>query len=132
MSVPDGTTAAGYLVPEPPLATQPPFKTGGDKVADGGEADQVTPPSTNPGGTDDDNGGGGNGGGDNDGGGNGGGDDGGNGPLPQVSVPPLPSTQVDPIDDVLTLAQAIVQCTLDGISQLNLKQWNACIKDYTS
>ncbi len=81
---------------------------------------------------DDDNGGGGNGGGDDVGGGNGGGDGGGDSPLPQVSVPPLPSTQVDPIDDVLTLAQAIVQCTLDGISQLNLKQWNQCIKDYTT
>ena len=32
---------------------------------------------------------------------------------------------------MLTLAQAIVQCTLDGISQLNLKAWNKCIKDYT-
>ncbi len=63
---------------------------------------------------------------------NGGGDNGGGNDQPQVNVPPLPSTEVDPVDDVLTLAQAIVQCTLDGISQLDLKEWNACIKGYTT
>ena len=66
-----------------------------------------------------------------DNGGDDGGDDGGDNGLPPVSVPPLPSTQVEPVDEVLTLAQAIVQCTLDGISQINLKAWNQCIKDYT-
>ena len=71
-------------------------------------------PSNNNGG---DNGGNDNGGNDN-GGNDGGGDNGGGNDQPQVNVPPLPSTEVDPVDDVLTLAQAIVQCTLDGISQL--------------
>ena len=73
--------------------------------------------------TADDNGG--------DNGGDDGGDDGGNNPLPPVTVPPLPSTEVEPLDEVLTLAQAIVQCTLDGVSQLDLKDWNKCIKEYT-
>jgi hypothetical protein len=134
MSVPDGTTAAGYLVPEPPLDSQPPFNTGGDKKDEPVDADPVTPPSNDDGG-DDGNGGGDSGGDDNGSGGDDDGDDdngGGNNGLPPVTVPPLPSTQVDPVDDVLTLAQAIVQCTLDGISQVNLKAWNQCIKDYTS
>ena len=130
MSVPDGTVAAGYIVPEPPLATQPPFDTGGDQ---GNEDSTIeAPPQSNP----NDTGGNGNTGGDDDTGGDQGGDDGGDGggndPLPPVSVPPLPSTAVEPLDEVLTLAQAIVQCTLDGIDQLDAKQWNQCIKDYTS
>ncbi len=126
-SVPDGTTAAGYIVPSPPLATQPPYKTGNDDETDS-ELDNAPPADPTDDGTD--NPGGGDDNGDNGGDDGDGGDDGGNG-LPPVSVPPLPSTQVEPVDEVLTLAQAIVQCTLDGISQLNLQQWNQCIKDYT-
>jgi len=138
-SVPDGTTAAGYLVPEPPLASQPPYKTKKNEPQRESNL-EAAPPTTpsnnggsqNPGGNDN----GGPSGGDNDNGGgnnNGGGDNGGTkNPLPPVTVPPLPSTQVQPVDEVLTLAQAIVQCTLDGVSQLNLKQWNKCIKDYTT
>jgi membrane-bound lytic murein transglycosylase B len=128
MSVPDGTTAAGYLVPEPPLAANPPYNTGNGQDDDSTIA---APPNNTPDGGEDD---GGDDGGDDNGGDNGGddgGDDGGNNPLPPVTVPPLPSTEVEPLDEVLTLAQAIVQCTLDGVSQLNLKDWNACIKDYT-
>lgn len=128
MSVPDGTTAAGYLVPEPPVVgTQPTRNTGknndrGDsKIGSTPKAPDNTP-SGNDGGNDDP-------GGDD---GDNGGDDSPKNPLPPVSVPPLPSTQVGPVDEVLTMAQAIVQCTLDGVSQLDLKQWNACIKDYTS
>jgi membrane-bound lytic murein transglycosylase B len=132
MSVPDGTTAAGYLVPEPPLATQPPYRTHKDDRPGDSEL-EAAPPATSsddggdqgiggdqdddaPGGGDDGNGG----------------DDGADDPLPPVSVPPLPSTQVQPVDEVLTLAQAIVQCTLDGIVQADVKQWNQCIEDYTS
>jgi hypothetical protein len=129
MSVPDGTTAAGYLVPEPPLATRPPYKTqkGDDQDSTIDTPQQETPDDTTGG--DDDGGGDDNGGGQPD---DNGGDDGGDSPLPEVSVPPLPSTEVEPLDEVLTLAQAIVQCTLDGISQLDVKAWNKCIKDYTT
>jgi membrane-bound lytic murein transglycosylase B len=128
MSVPDGTTAAGYLVPEPPVGSPSNGNNGGQNQNDGSDIDAGPQnPSNNNGG---DNGGNDNGG-DNGGGDNGGGDNGG-GDQPQVTVPPLPSTSVPPVDDVLTLAQAIVQCTLDGISQLDIKQWNACIKGYTT
>jgi len=129
-SVPDGTVAAGYLVPEPPVVGTPPTRNPGgqnnnddDSKFDSPNAPENPPSGDNDG---DDNGG------DNGGGDNGGDDDGGKPPLPPVTVPPLPSTQVDPVDDVLTLAQAIVQCTLDGITQLDVKKWNACIKDYTT
>jgi membrane-bound lytic murein transglycosylase B len=127
-SVPDGTTAAGYLVPEAPVVGTP-SGNNGPRGKNGGDAeiyDTPGAPDKTPGGDD----GGNNTGGDN-------GDDGGDGgdptkpPLPPVTVPPLPSTQ-DPVDEVLTLAQATVQCTLDGISQLDVKQWNACIKGYTT
>ena len=37
MSVPDGTTAAGYLVPTPPLASNPPFNTGNNQHDDSGD-----------------------------------------------------------------------------------------------
>src|SRR5690606_27041902 len=107
-----------------------PFKTGG---GDKHESTIETPAQSTP---ETDDGGGNDNGGDDNGGNqpddNGGDDGGGKTPLPQVSVPPLPSTQVEPLDEVLTLAQAIVQCTLDGISQLDLKAWNKCIKDYTT
>ena len=54
-------------------------------------------------------------------------------PLPSVTVPPLPSTSIQPVDQVLTLAQAIVQCTLDGLSQLTQPQaFDQCVKDYTT
>ena len=136
MSLPDGTTAAGYLVPEPPLATNPPYHTGNGQ--DGDSTIDAAPQNTPDGGEDD---GGDDSGGDDTGGDNGGddgddgdgGDDGGTGDdLPPVSVPPLPSTEVEPLDEVLTLAQAIVQCTLDGVSELDLKAWNKCIKEYTT
>jgi hypothetical protein len=126
MSVPDGTTAAGYLVPEPPLAANPPYNTGNGQDEDS-TIDADPPATPDDDGSDD--------GGDDNGGDNGGDDgnnDGGDDDLPPVSVPPLPSTEVEPVDEVLTLAQAIVQCTLDGISQLDLKAWNQCIKDYTN
>ena len=115
MSVPDGTTAAGYLVPESPVGSPSNGNNGGQNQNDGSDIDAGPQnPSNNNGG---DNGGNDNGGNDN-GGDNGGGDNGGGNDQPQVTVPPLPSTEVDPVDDVLTLAQAIVQCTLDGISEL--------------
>ena len=126
MSVPDGTTAAGYLVPEPKAGTPSNGNNGGQNQNDNSDIDSG---SQDPSG---DNGGNDNGGNDNGGNDNGGNDNGGNNDQPQVTVPPLPSTSVDPVDDVLTLAQAIVQCTLDGISQLDLKKWNACIKGYTT
>ena len=56
-------------------------------------------------------------------------------PLPSVSVPPLPETSIEPVDEVLTLAQAIVQCTLDGYVDNLLRKddpFDQCVKDYTT
>ena len=50
--------------------------------------------------------------------------------IPPVTLPPLPSTSVEPVDEVLTLAQATLQCTLDGISQLDITKFNQCVEDY--
>jgi membrane-bound lytic murein transglycosylase B len=67
-------------------------------------------------------------------------------PLPPVSVP---TTGVTPVDQVLTLAQATAQCTIDlGIKSIPnplklsitdllkplglLDDWNTCIKNYTT
>ncbi len=57
-------------------------------------------------------------------------------PLPQTpSVKPLPSTSVEPADKLLTVAQAIVQCSLDGYLDNPLKTgdpFDLCVKDYTT
>ena len=66
-------------------------------------------------------------------GGNGGGTNGGGVHVPgtHVSVPPLPTTNLPPVDEVLTLAQATVQCTLDGINQLlNPQAFQQCLNNY--
>ncbi len=67
------------------------------------------------------------------GGGGGGGDGGVNVPGTNVSVPPLPSTNVEPVDQVLNLTQATLQCTLDGLNQLLQPQaFQQCLNDYMS
>ena len=78
-------------------------------------------------------------------------------PDPTVTPPPtikppkvtLPTTGAEPVDDVLTVAEATTQCTLDlGVGKLNnalgldltqllklnglLDDWNACIQKYTT
>jgi hypothetical protein len=134
MQVPDGTTAAGFLNPDPTY-TPPPARNDGPRGPGGGDtsaepvapaqepADQPAPepaptptkPPTKPP----------------------------TGslpdlpqlPLPPVTVPPLPQTSVAPVDEVLTLAQAIVQCTLDGhINNLlrNDDPFDLCVEDYTT
>jgi hypothetical protein len=42
----------------------------------------------------------------------------------------VPSTSVDPVDEVLTLAQATAQCIADGVSQLNVAAFAACLDQY--
>ena len=66
-------------------------------------------------------------------GGNGGGNGGGgnNGPVPPIRVPDLPDTNIPPVDDVLTLTEATLQCTLDGLNQLlNPQAFQQCLNDY--
>jgi hypothetical protein len=116
-SVPDGTTAAGYIVPEPPVVGTPPHRNQGGR-AESPEASIDAAPQTPP----------------NDGSPRAPRDnrpaDPEGGTNPGVKVPPLSATTGKTVDRALTLAQAIVQCTLDGISKLNLAQWNACIQGY--
>ncbi|MFB9313163.1 lytic transglycosylase domain-containing protein [Nocardioides plantarum] len=54
-------------------------------------------------------------------------------PLPSIDVPTLPPTGIDPVDEVLTRAQAILQCTLDGKIDNPLRNddpFDKCVKDY--
>ncbi|GAA4362231.1 lytic transglycosylase domain-containing protein [Nocardioides caricicola] len=130
-SVPNGTTSAGYLLP----------------------AEPVEPPKQHHGGQHGNNGGGqGNNNPDN----NGGGqpteepseqpteepseqpsepaNPGGGGQLPTPSLPPLPSTSIPPLDALLTHAQAVLQCTLEGYIDNILKKddpFDQCVYDYT-
>jgi membrane-bound lytic murein transglycosylase B len=136
-AVPNNTSAAGLLVPEPPRPGNP--GAGGNGGTGGGSGGQGTPaatsggepvdpgPTTQPGPTQTPgpaNGGGG-------------GDDGGGdspaGELPTFvpTLPPLPSTNVPPVDDLLTLTQATLQCTLDGFNQLlQPGPFQQCLDDY--
>ncbi len=127
-TVPNSTTAAGYLVPDPSYT--PPSNNNGSGNENlnpggnnnGGPSDPgTTEPEPEPEPTDNPS-------------------NPGSGlptsnPLPSVSVPPLPSTSIEPVDQVLTLAQAIVQCTLDGYVDNPLSstdKFDACVKDYTT
>lgn len=42
---------------------------------------------------------------------------------------PLPTPVSEPVDQVLTLAQAVTRCTADGVSRLDLLAWDRCIDD---
>ncbi|HET6938860.1 MAG TPA: lytic murein transglycosylase [Nocardioides sp.] len=135
-SIPNGTVLAGELTKTPPPLhvpgtpahqqqqhfTQPPASHDTDQPA----SEPTTGPSgthtTTSGGTTTTSGGGG--GGTHTGGGGGvhvGG----------ATVPPLPTTQVTPVDQALTLAQATAQCVLDGLNQLLQPQaFQDCVNHY--
>jgi membrane-bound lytic murein transglycosylase B len=133
-SVPNGTTSAGYLVPAEHQASPKGPKQHhhaqphAEQTTGSGPSDTPTEQPTeeptapvSPG-----TGGGG------DGGGGGGGGLGGTGI--HATVPPLPSTSVDPVDQLLTHAQAILQCTLDGYVDNILRNddpFDQCVYDYT-
>ena len=137
-SVPNGTTAAGFLTPLPGFTANGPADTGPktQPAPDAQEAPGTTAPpattepeptpepQTQPDTTQDDG--------------------------PKIKGPKLPDTGVGPVDetvdkveevvedtveDVLTLAQAIVQCTLDGLIDNPLSatdRFDQCIEDYTT
>ena len=127
-SIPNNTSAAGIIAPVPTPSGGGNGGTGGTGNGgrgNGGGTPAATPvsptptqqpspepspePSPNPGGG-----------------------GGGNPPrLPPVQLPDLPSTNVDPVDEVLTRAQAVLQCTLDGLSPvLNPARFESCVNDY--
>jgi membrane-bound lytic murein transglycosylase B len=127
-SIPNNTTAAGLLVPEPPDLhnngnNSGPGTQGAPHATTGG--DPVDP--DDPGETD------GPGDGQTDGPGDGETEEPDDG-LPSFvpTLPPLPSTHIPPVDDLLTLTQATVQCTLEGLSELlNPGRFQQCVYDYT-
>jgi hypothetical protein len=46
-------------------------------------------------------------------------------------LPPLPTTSISPVDQLLTLTQATLQCTLDGLSSLlDPKAFQVCLDKY--
>jgi membrane-bound lytic murein transglycosylase B len=136
-AVPNNTSAAGLLVPEPPRPGNP---GGGGNGGNGGSGGQGTPaatsggepvdpgPTTEPSPAQTPGPGDGGGGGDDNGGG-----ESPAGELPTFvpTLPPLPSTNVPPVDDLLTLTQATLQCTLDGFNQLlQPGRFQQCLDDY--
>ena len=119
-SVPNSTVAAGYIVKDPT-----PVNTGGGngnndngEIKNPGTTDEepveepTDDPTTQPPS------------------GDGGGDVKPPVVLPPVELPELPSTSIEPVDEVLTLAQATAQCLLDGISQLDVAKFTACVTNY--
>ena len=48
------------------------------------------------------------------------------------TIPPLPSTGVTPVDDLLTLTQATVQCALEGLNVvMQPERFQECVYTYT-
>ncbi len=131
-SIPNGTVMAGAITRTPPPLHVPGTPAQQDPAItkppnDHATGETVDPTTTEGGGTvdqDDPTGGGTTGGG-------GGGSGGVHVPGTQVSIPPLPTTHVQPVDDALTLAQATLQCTLDGLnSLLNPAAFQTCLNNY--
>ncbi len=133
-SIPNGTVMAGTITKTPPPLHVPGTPADDDahisKPPDTHATDETVDPTTTDGG----------GGTDEDDTTDGGtttddGDDDGSGgvhvPGTHVSIPPLPTTSIPPVDQVLTLAQATVQCTLDGLNQLLQPQaFQTCLNNY--
>lgn len=128
-SVPNGTTSAGYFVPAPVVPThhvKNPHNGHGTNTSNnnGGNSPSTPTPTqpttaptdpttpSNPGG-------------------------GGTPtvpPLPTPTLPPLPTPTLPPVDEVLTLAQAIAQCTLEGYVDnplVNNDAFDKCVAGYT-
>jgi hypothetical protein len=130
-SIPNGTVMAGTITKTPPPLHVPGTPAEDEahisKPPDTHATDETVDPTTTDGGggtddettTDDTT---------NDGGGGSGGV---NVPGTHVSIPPLPTTSIPPVDQVLTLAQATLQCTLDGLNQLLQPQaFQTCLNNY--
>ncbi|MBB6627388.1 lytic transglycosylase domain-containing protein [Nocardioides sp. KIGAM211] len=128
-SVPNSTTSAGYFVPDPNAPTQPVKNHHGNgngnntpgtgasqpsqpQPTEPAPSDPTTPPAPNPT------------------------NPGGNNPVPvpTPTLPPVPTPTVPPVDEVLTLAQAIAQCTTEGYVDNPLvdnDDFDKCVAGYT-
>jgi transglycosylase-like protein with SLT domain len=136
-SIPNGTVMAGTLTKAPPSLHVPGTPTDTDDAqvkpphahTDQHPVDPTPQPTETPqptqAPTPGNNGGNNNGGNNNNNGG------GVHVPNTPVTIPPLPTTSIPPVDQVLTLAQATVQCTLDGLNQLlQPAAFQQCLNDY--
>ena len=133
-SVPTGVSAAGVIPTDPaftPTFTPEPQepKQTAEVVTPSSQPTQA-PPSSQP-----TQGSGGQGSGNNNGGNNNGGSAGGLGipGAPTITAPTLPTTGVTVVDEVLTYAQAVLQCTLDGYIDNILKSndpFDKCVEGY--
>ncbi|KRA39507.1 MULTISPECIES: lytic transglycosylase domain-containing protein [unclassified Nocardioides] len=133
MSVPTSGTAAGVIASGPTYVRRP---TGGNNRgqgqprADNTGGQEPSTPTKHPEPTDppiDPPGDGGNNGG-NDGGGKDSPD------APTIRLPPLPTTSIDPVDDLLTVVQAVVQCTLNGhLDNILVRNdpFDRCVRNFT-
>jgi membrane-bound lytic murein transglycosylase B len=129
-SVPNSVTSIGSFTPS---ATGPgSSQNNGGKGAGGKDSNSTGSGGSGNGNTSGGNTGGGNGGGNNNGGGGGGDDNGGGGGTPTpADVPDIP---LPPVEDVLTEAEATVQClgelgvnSVLNLSPLQLLDFNACM-----
>jgi hypothetical protein len=131
-SIPNGTVMAGELTKAPPplhVPGTPTHQNQADVKPHNSPATEtpVTTPTQSPTQAPTQAPSGGNGGN----GGNGGGGNGVHVPNTSVSIPPLPTTSIPPVDQVLTLAQATLQCTLDGLNQLTQPAaFQTCLDNY--
>lgn len=129
-AVPNGTTSAGYFVPDTSVPSQPVKhhqpqqpqgnpggSTGGGSTTSTSPNGPSTPTSTPTGPSTP------------------GGDGGGSNPVPNTpTVPPLPTPSVPPVDEVLTTAEAIAKCTAEGYVDNPLNDNDAfdkCVYGYT-
>ncbi len=124
-SVPNGTTSAGYFVPATHVPSHPvkhPVK--GHHHGNGNNSGNPSSPPPAPTTTDPTPPTPGNPGGGTP-----------SLPVPTPTLPPLPTPSIPPVDEVLTLAQAIAQCTLEGYVDNPLSStddFDKCVKGYTS
>ena len=131
-SIPTSVSAAGAISPDPkytpaPVKTAKPDKGGNNAVAPAPQSSQQpTQPQPTTGGSGDN-------GGTKD-------DDKPKGGLgipgaPTITLPTLPTTGVTVVDETLSYAQAVLQCTLDGYVDNILKNddpFDQCVEDQTS
>jgi membrane-bound lytic murein transglycosylase B len=140
-AIPNGTVMAGQITKTPPPLHVPGTPSHDAEIHTPSHHNtQSNTPTDTGGGTTTTTGGGGStsGGGSTGGGGGNGGNGGGTGdgggvsvPGTPVTLPPLPTTSIPPVDTALTLAQATTQCLLDGIDQLLQPQkFQECVNHY--
>jgi membrane-bound lytic murein transglycosylase B len=132
-AIPTSVSAAAALSPDPKY-TPAPIGNGGGKGGKGGDAEVGSQPDSSDEGTTEEEPA--TDGGTTPGGSTGGGLGSGNGIVPggpKVTLTPLPTTGVTVVDETLSYAEAVLQCTLDGYIDNVLVSddpFDQCVEDY--